>query len=79
MSYGNKKLSRQPKKLNKNKVYKRLYNIVKNSDISKISNMMNKERQTVKMFVTEAAQGSVSSDLPPRIADIVCNYIEEKI
>ena len=68
----------QPKKLNKNKVYKRLYNIVKNSNISKVSNMMNKERQNVKMFVTEAAQGSVSCDLPPRIADIVCNYIEEK-
>ncbi len=68
----------QPKKLNKNKVYKRLYNIVKNSDISKISNMMNKERQTVKRFVTETAQGSVSCDLPPRVADIVCNYIEEK-
>ena len=68
----------QPKKLNKNQVYKRLYNIVKNSNISKVSNMMNKERQNVKMFVTEAAQGSVSCDLPPRIADIVCNYIEEK-
>ena len=68
----------QPKKLNKNKVYKRLYNIVKNSNISKVSNMMNKERQNVKMFVTEAAQGSVNCDLPPRIADIVCNYIEEK-
>ena len=69
----------EPKKINKNKIYHKLYNIVKNSDISKISNMINKERQTVKTFVTQACQGDIQSELPPRIADIVCNYLDEKI
>ena len=68
----------QPKKLNKSKINKRLYNIVKNSDISKISNMMNKERQVIKQYVTQAGQDS-KIELPPRITDIVCNYLEEKL
>ena len=67
----------QPKKLNKSKLNKRLYNIVKNSDISKISNMINKERQTIKQVVRDS--GNTDSSLPPRITEIVCDYLEEKL
>ncbi len=68
----------QPKKLNKNKINKRLYNIVKNSDITKISNMMNKERLAIKHLITQSTQGT-ADDLPPRITEIVCDYLEEKL
>lgn len=74
-----KKTLPEPRKINKNRVYQRLYNIVKNSDISKISNIIGRERQFVKRFVTETAQGGGTTELPPRVADIICNHLEEKL
>lgn len=74
-----KKTLPEPKKLNAGKIYDRLYKIVKNSDISKISNMIMKERELVKNFVSAAAGQGRSVDIPPRIADIICNHIEEKL
>lgn len=69
----------EPKKINPNRIIQRLYNIVKNSNISKISNIILKERSSIKYFVTTVSTGSQDSTLPPRIADIVCNHIEEKL
>lgn len=74
-----KKALPEPKKLNSSKIYDRLYKIVKNSDISKISNMIGRERKLIKDFVAAAAGQGKGVDVPPRIADIVCNHIEEKL
>ncbi|MBR3764846.1 MAG: hypothetical protein IKK57_09910, partial [Clostridia bacterium] len=71
-----KKVLPEPKNINKSKVCERLYKIVKNSDISKISNMMIKERRIVSAFVTSG--GEKNSDIvPSRVAEIVCQYLEE--
>lgn len=69
----------EPKKLNTGKIYDKLYKIVKNSDISKISNIIGRERQLVRDFVASAAGQGKAVDVPPRIADIICNHIEEKL
>lgn len=74
-----KKTLPEPKKLNTGKIYDRLYKIVKNSDISKISNMIVRERQLIKGFVFAAAGQGKAVEIPPRIADIVCSHIEEKL
>ena len=74
-----KKTLPEPRKISSEKIYKRLYKIVKNSDISKISNMMIKERKVVKNFVLSASGQCEEVNIPPRVADIVCNYIEEKL
>lgn len=69
----------EPRKLNSGKIYDKLYKIVKNSDISKISNIIGRERQLVRDFVASAAGQGKSVEVPPRIADIICNHIEEKL
>ncbi len=69
----------EPKKLNTSKIYDKLYKIVKNSDISKISNIIGRERQLVRDFVASAAGQRQPLEVPPRIADIICNHIEEKL
>ena len=69
----------KPKKLNKNKVNQRLYNIVNNSNISKIFNIISKERKAVKMFVSEVQQPTGNDNLTPRIADIICTHLEDKL
>ena len=68
----------ESKTVNPEKTYQRLYKIVKNSDFVKISNMMLKERNVVRDFVSSPNTG-INVDIPPRIADIICEHIEEKI
>jgi len=67
------------KSVNKKRVNQRLYNIVNNSDISKISNIIVKERQFIKSFVTKTAQGENDLKISPYIADVVCEFLEEKL
>lgn len=74
-----KKSLPEPKKINPGRINQRLYNIVKNSNISKISNIISKERKAVKDFVSAAGSGGKSDRLPPRVADIICNHLEEKL
>ncbi len=66
------------KKVDTEKLFLRLYKIVKNSDISKISNIISRERSTVKKFVLGAADNK-NYELAPRIGEIVCQYLEEKL
>lgn len=73
-----KKTLPESKKVNKGKIHERLYNIVKNSDISKISNIISRERQAIKGFVA-GAQEKKGSELPSRVAQIVCDHLEEKL
>ena len=44
----------------------------------KISNIINKEMSEVKNLVMGVKEGR-GSDIPPRIADIICNHLEEKL
>ena len=67
------------KKINPARVNQKLYNIVKNSDISKISNIIGKERKAIKDYVANASSGNKNSRITPRIADIICNHLEEKL
>lgn len=68
----------EPRKINTGKVYEKLYLIVKNSDISKISNIIRRERDYVKKVVLGTAQeGEI--EIPPRIVDIICQHLEDKI
>lgn len=67
------------KSVNKKRVNQRLYNIINNSDISKISNIMMKERQYIKSFINNATQGEGEEKISPYIADVVCNFLEEKL
>ena len=69
----------EPKTLNSSKIYDRLYKIVKNSDNYKISNMIGKERKLIRDFVAAATGQGRGVEIPPRVADIVCNHIEEKL
>lgn len=73
-----KKTLPESKKINKGKIYERLYKIVKNSDISKISNIIGRERQAVKSFVA-GTQDEKGGEIPPRVAEIICNHLEEKL
>lgn len=67
------------KNVNTKRVNQRLYNIVNNSDISKISNMIIKERQYIKSFINKASQGEGDEKISPYIADVVCSFLEEKL
>ena len=67
------------KKINPARINKKIYNIVKNSDISKISNIIGRERKAIKDYVANASSGNRNSTITPRIADIICNHLEEKL
>ena len=69
----------EPKKvISSGKVYDKLYKIVKNSNISKISNIINKERSEVKNLILGIQDGN-ETKISPRIADIICTHLEEKL
>ena len=74
-----KKTLPEPKRLNPDKINARIYKIVKNSNNSKISNIMIKERLFVRNYVNSAGSSTEESTVPPRVAEIVCNYLEEKL
>lgn|SRR5574344_99492 len=61
------------------KVYGQLYNIVKNSDVSKISNIIIRERHLVKNLIGELNKNTTESQIPPRIAQIISEHLEEKL
>ncbi len=67
------------KKINPTRINQKLYNIVKSSAISKISNIMGKERKAIRDYVANASSGNKNSPITPRIADIICNHLEEKL
>ena len=69
----------EPKRINPEKVNARLYKIVKNSDVSRISNMLGRERLFIRNYVLTAGSDPEDCKIPPRIADVICNYLEEKL
>ena len=69
----------KPRNINKKLINQRLYNIVKNSNISKISNIIGRERQHIKTLITEVSQGNLQEKISPNITDIICAHLEEKL
>lgn len=68
----------ETRRVNVDKIYERLYKIVKDSDISKISNIIGKERSIVRNFVMGAFDDK-HCEIAPRVGEIVCQYLEEKL
>lgn len=67
------------KKVNPTRINQKLYNIIKNSNITKISNIMGKERKSIKDYVANVTSNNKNSPISPRIADIICSHLEEKL
>ena len=40
---------------------------------------MGKERKAIRDYVANASSGNKNSPITPRIADIICNHLEEKL
>lgn len=68
----------EPKNINPQKVYDRLYKIVKNSDISKLSNIIKRERECVKRLVSGIYEAE-EPEVAPRVVEIICEHLEEKL
>lgn len=68
----------EPKNINPKKVYDRLYKIVKNSDISKLSNIIKKERECVKRLVSGVYEAD-DPEVSPRVVEISAEHLEEKL
>ena len=60
------------------KAYKKLYKIVKNSEKTKVLDIINKERPIIKEYVG-ACYRNKKKKIPAHIADIVSKYLEENV
>lgn len=60
------------------KAYKKLYKIVKNSEKSKILNIIENERPAVKEFVLSCYEHK-KRKIPAYIADVISKYLEENV
>ncbi len=62
-----------PSKQSLPKIRKRLAKLVRPENRKKIEKLFEKERPMIRQFVFNGV------DVPPRIADVICSYIEEKV
>lgn len=62
-----------PSKQSLPKIRKRLAKLVRPENRKKVEKLFEKERPMIKQFVFDGV------DVPPRIADVICSYIEEKV
>ena len=60
------------------RVYKKMYKIVKNSDKNQILNIIENERPVVKEFVL-SCYDKKRKKIPPYIADVISKYLEENV
>lgn len=67
----------EPQTVSYERIYRKICKIVNNSDKEEISNIMKDERPQIKEFVLGARSGQ-EIPLPPRIAGVICKYLEEK-
>ncbi len=68
----------EPKTVTKDRVYAKLFKIVKNSDKNKISNIIDNERPMIKKFVLSPFTKE-EGQIPPRVGFIVCKHLEETL
>lgn len=67
----------EPLNISYERIFRRLCKIVKNSDKEQISNIIKDERPLLREFVLQARIGQ-EVEIPPRIAGVICKYLEEK-
>lgn len=73
-----KKLLPEPKTISKERIYHKLFKIVKSEDKNKISNIIDNERPIIRQFVmTPYTEDDVT--VPVRVASVICKYLEEKL
>ena len=66
------------KKVNPDKVFDKLHAIVSGSTPARVAAIMSTERNAVKSYVTGALEGK-NTKLAPRVGEVVCKYLEEKL
>ncbi len=68
----------EPKIISQDRVYAKLYKIVKTNDKNEISNIIDNERPMIKQFVLSPIT-KVEAKIPARIGNVICKYLEEKL
>ncbi len=68
----------EPKVISKDRVYAKLYKIVKTKDKNEISNIIDNERPLIKQFVL-SPYTKEEVVVPTKVGSVICKYLEEKI
>lgn len=68
----------EPKVISMDRVYAKLYKIVKTNDKNEISNIIDNERPQIKQFVLSPYTKDLAK-IPSRVGNVVCSYLEEKL
>lgn len=68
----------EPKNISMDRVYSKLFKIVKSSDKNKISNIIDNERPQIKQFVL-SPYTKEEVRIPARVGGVICKYLEEKL
>lgn len=66
------------KKVNPDKVFNKLRSVVSGAAPARVAALMSTERSGIKNYVTGALEGR-NSKLAPRVSEVVCKYLEEKL
>ena len=66
----------EPQNMSLDRIARKIFKIVKNSDKEEISNIIKDERPQIREFVLSGASSEFA--LPVRVAGIICKYLEEK-
>lgn len=67
----------EPQNMSMERIQKKIFKIVKNSDKQEISNIIKDERPQIREFVLSGAQEDCN--IPARVANVIYKYLEEKI
>lgn len=68
----------EPKNISMDRIYAKLYKIVKNNDKDKIVNVIDNERPLIREFVL-APYTKEEVKVPARVGNVICKYLEEKL
>lgn len=68
----------EPKVISMDRIYAKLYKIVKTNDKNNISNIIDNERPEIKHFVL-SPYTKEPAKIPARIGNVICDYLEEKL
>ena len=68
----------EPKVVSMDRIYMKLFKIVKSSDKNKISNIIDNERPQIKQFVL-SPYTKEPVPIPSRVGNVICRYLEEKL
>ncbi len=68
----------EPKNLSMDRLYSKLFKIVKTCDKKQISNIIDNERPVIKQFVLSPYTKD-DVRIPVRVGNVICKYLEEKL